>query len=357
MTEPDTTITDADIEREFADLAAALRADSPEPDPAFDAELRGLVRKGFPRKRRLPAFRLSRPLVAVAASTVLAVAVAVPLILGGDDEQVIDTKGAGGGEQLSRDAAPGGAVAEPVPPTDDFSPKSRARRIERAASLTLSAPEDEIDRVADGIATVTDRYDGFVLRSSLSTGEDGDTQGGTGGSGDFQLRIPAKDLQPALRDLAKLGEVRSRSQSGQDVTREFVSAEDRLQAARAERRSLLRRLEGAKTDTEAEAIRRRLDLNAGEVRGLRGQVRELRTRTDYATVSVMLRQDGEGGGSGGASDGGLGTALDDALRSLEDSVEILVRALGVAIPLGLLGGALALAARGLRRRRREAALT
>ena len=191
-----------------------------------------------------------------------------------------------------------------------------------------------------------------MLRSSLSTGEDGD------GSGDFQLRIPEKDLQPALRDLAKLGEVRSRSQSGQDVTREFVSAQDRLQAARAERRSLLRRLEAAKTDAEAEAIRRRLDLNAGEVRGLRGQVRELRTRTDYATVSVTLRQDGDGGGSGGASDGdGLGGALDDALRSLEDSVEILVRALGVAIPLGLLAGALALGARGLRRRRREAALT
>ena len=140
------------------------------------------------------------------------------------------------------------------------------------------------------------------------------------------------------------------------MTREFVSARDRLQAARAERRSLLRRLEAADTDAEAEAIRRRLDLNAGEVRGLRGQLRELRTRTDYATVSVMLRQDGDGG-SAGEDDGGLGAALDDALRSLEDSVEILVRVLGVAIPLGLVGAALGLGARGLRRRRREAALT
>ena len=175
-------------------------------------------------------------------------------------------------------------------------------------------------------------------------------------SGDFELRIPAKDLQPALRDLAKLGEVKSRSQNGQDVTQEFVSAADRLQAARAERRSLLRRLENADTDTEAESIRRRLDLNAGEIRGLRGQVRELRTRTDYAAVSVSLTREGED--SGGAADGdGLGGAVDDALGSLEDSVEILVRALGVLIPLGLLAGALALGGRGFRRRRREAALT
>jgi hypothetical protein len=250
---------------------------------------------------------------------------------------------------VPRGLAPGGAIIEKsAPPTDDFAPTAK-RRIERSASLTLAAPGDEIDKVADGVTTITERYRGFVLRSSLSSGEDG-------GGGSFSLRIPAKDLQPALADLAKLGEVRSRSQNGQDVTQEFVSAEDRLQAARAERRSLLRRLENADTDTEAESIRRRLDLNAGEIRGLRAQVRALRTRTDYAAVSVSLTR--EGGDSGGAAnDDGLGGALDDALRSLEDSVEILVRALGVVLPLSLLAAAFALGARSLRRRRREAALT
>ena len=69
--------------------------------------------------------------------------------------------------------------------------------------------------------------------------------------------------------------MRTRSQSGQDVTQEVVTAADRLQAARAERRSLLRRLENADSDTEAEALRRRLDLNAREIRGLRSQLREL----------------------------------------------------------------------------------
>ena len=344
MTEPE-IYTDAEI-------ASVLEADMPEPDPAFEAELRKLVRDGFPRKRRLPAFKLNRPLVAAAATMVLAVAVAVPLLSGGDDERLTPTSRGGGEGPSSRQAAPeSGSTALSAPPTDDdFAPKAPVRRIERSAALTLAAPADEIDRAADGIATVTDRYGGFVLRSSLSTGEDGD------GGGEFRLRIPAKDLQPALRDLAKLGEVRSRSQSGQDVTREFVSVTDRLEAARAERRSLLRRLEAADTNAETEAIRRRLDLNAGEVRGLRGQVRTLRTRTDYATVDVALRQDGDG--SGGAPSGdGLGGAVDDALGSLEGSVEILIRVLGVAIPLALVLAGAALAGRVLRRRRREAALT
>ncbi len=177
----------------------------------------------------------------------------------------------------------------PLPPDAGFDPGRRERRIERAISLELEMPVDEMARVADGVTTVTNRHGGFVFSSSVSTGEDGS-------GGDFELRIPAERLRPALRDLSELAAVRSQSQSGQDVTRDFVTAKDRLQAARAERRSLLRRLENAATDSEAEAIRARLDLVAGEINGLRGQLRDLRLRTDYAVVSVSLVAD-EGGGA------------------------------------------------------------
>jgi hypothetical protein len=206
--------------------------------------------------------------------------------------------------------------------------------------------------VAERVTAVTDRYGGFVLRSSITSGD----EGGEGGS--FELRIPADRLQPALRDLAALGEVRSRTQSGRDVTPEFVTSADRLQGARAERKSLLRRLENATTDTEAEALRRRLDLNAAEIRGLRSQLRDLRLRTDYAIVNVSLVEDGDGdSGAGGGSGGSIDDALDDAVGSLVDSLGIALRVLGVAIPLGLLLAAAWASARVLRRRRREAALS
>ena len=107
--------------------------------------------------------------------------------------------------------------------------------------------------------------------------------------------------------------MRTQTQTGRDVTREHVTAKDRLQAARAERRSLLRRLELATTDEEAEAIRRRLDIVAGEINGLRSQLRSLRLRTDYAVVTVsLLPKDGDsgGGGAGGSFDDALGDAGD-----------------------------------------------
>ena len=391
MTEPDpssqTATVDADLaaidaalsggatagstrERELQELALELRADSPRPHDGFAAELERQVGEGFPRKRRgaslaplVARVRGARlrpppmPMLAGAASILLALVVVVALQSG--DGQ--DTQSAGDGdlatpsELRSRDAGEGDAPAEPPAALDGssrgdgFAPGERNRRIERSASLTLAAGGDRLDRVSDGIATVTDRYGGFVLRSSITTGDEGTT------GGSFELRIPATKLQPALRDLSGLGEVRARSQSGQDVTREFVSVEDKLDAARAERRGLLGRLERAETDRQARAIRERLELVSAEIRGLRGQLRDLRLRTGFATVSVSLvERDGNGNGATG---GGTGEALDDALGSLVGSLNLALRALGIAIPLALLAVLAWLAARTLRRRRREAVLS
>jgi hypothetical protein len=371
------TATDAG-ERELQELALLLESDAPRPDPDFAAELDDLVQDGFPRERRfslprLPKRRLTRLHAAsgIAAAAVLA-GILVVSLGGGDEDQAgpdalsapqtlqapegdVDESGSIGRRATplaeSVDKAGGAELAAPEPPIGggNFRPGKRERRIERSASLTLAAPGDKLDRVAERIQAVTDRYGGFVLRSSITSGD----EGGEGGS--FELRIPADRLQPALRDLAALGEVRSRTQSGQDVTPEFVTAADRLEGARAERKSLLRRLENATTDTEAEALRRRLDLNAGEIRGLRSQLRSLNLRTNYAAVNLSLVKDGDEGSGGGGSSG-IDDALDDALGSLTDSIGIALRVLGVAIPLTLVGGLAWWSATLWRRRRREAAL-
>nr|MBA3357948.1 hypothetical protein [Thermoleophilaceae bacterium] len=79
---------------------------------------------------------------------------------------------------------------------------------------------------------------------------------------------------------------------------------------------------------------------------------------DYARVNVQLEATGDGSSFGGGSnEEGLGGALDDALGTLSGSLELTVRALGAAIPLGLLLALGWAAARTARRRRRDAALT
>jgi hypothetical protein len=249
--------------------------------------------------------------------------------------------------QRGADQAGGGSAGVVLPPDGGFAPGQRNRKIERSVGLELEMPVDQMARVAEQVTAVTNRHGGFVLSSSVSTG--GDSAGG-----DFELRIPSTRLRPALRDLAALADVRTQTQTGRDVTREHVTAKDRLQAARAERRSLLRRLELATTDEEAEAIRRRLDLVAGEINGLRSQLRDLRLRTDYAVVTVSLfPKDGDqGGGAGGSFDDALG----DAGSLLVGAAGLIVRALAVALPLGLIALVAWLAGRVVRRRQRESAL-
>lgn len=247
----------------------------------------------------------------------------------------------------------GTQLATPVPPPSrpGFAPGTRDRRIERSAGLTLAAPDDRLDKVAADIAAVTDRYRGFVLSSSLATGDEGATTGGS-----FELRIPAARLDAALADLAKLGQVRSQTTAGQDVTAAFVTAGDRLQAARAERTGLLTRLENAETDRAATALRIQLDANAGEVNRLKSRIAALRIRANYANVAVTLQSTDADTAAASSGDGGLRGALDDAADSLSGMLELAIRALGVLLPLALLATAAAFAARTIRRRRREAAL-
>jgi hypothetical protein len=387
--------TDDDaLTRELQELALALRADSPEPTEVYSEWLDRQVETGFPRERRSGAAWRRRLFQPAAAIAMFAATVGVLTLLAGalsgpsqDDSGGstsvspggAESAGGGGGgvvhkgpapaviqPNVTQRAAPGGeraasggdqaalaadtpgAVA-PLPRSSrGFAPGRADRKIERSIALELEAPVDEMAHVADQVTAVTYRHGGFVLNSSVSTGEDSS-------GGDFNLRIPANELRPALRDLSALADVRTQSQTGRDVTRAHVTARDHLRSARAERRSLLRRLEVATTDAEAEAIRRRLDIVAGEINGLRGRLHSLRLRTDYAvvTVSLLAKDDGDGASGGGGS---FNDALHDAGDLLVGVAGVIVRVLAVALPLAVLALLGWLATRAFRRRQRESAL-
>jgi hypothetical protein len=366
----------APVARELQELALMLRADSPDPTDAYSEWLDRRVEKGFPnRSSSKPAWwrPLVQPAVAVAlvGVAVLGVAALAGGLSGSPSE---DSSGSSSGGSMAESAGGGGAdssgggggadshagaggtepaIAGPSPAVSlppsvrQFAPGRADRRIERSFALELEMPMDQMQRVADQVTAVTNRHGGFVLSSSVSTGADSS-------GGDFNLRIPVNEIRPALRDLAALADVRSQSQTGRDVTPAYVTARDRLRAARAERKSLLRRLEAATTDAEAEAIRRRLDIVAGQINALRGRLHGLRLRTDYAVVTVSLQaKDGDEGGAGGGS---FDDAMHDAGDILVGTAGIIVRVLAVALPLALIALLGWLAGRALQRRRRESAL-
>jgi hypothetical protein len=407
---------DDPLVRELQELGLVLQADAAQPEAEFAEALEKRVSEGFPAApgstralaeevrsglqaarawprdavRNLPSPRRMLP-AAGAVLTVVAVFVVVASVDfnssdqgdGGGDSLVQSdggggaeggggrgeaAPGAGGGAELvrpggqrqaARQAAPAiqpvqpdsaqPSIAPPPRGAGGFAPGRSDRKVERTISMTQEAPNQEIPALAQDVTRVTSRHGGFVLSSTLDSDQEG-------ANGFFELRIPANRLRPALADLAGLATVREQSQSGQDVTRRHVTTRDRLQSARAERRSMLRRLELAATDEEAEAIRRRLDIVAGEINDLRAVLRNLRLRTAYAVVTVDLAgTDDDSGGSGGA-----GGSFDDAVGDAGDLVVglagVLIRVMAIALPLGLIAALGWLATSALRRRRRESAL-
>ncbi|HEV2873922.1 MAG TPA: DUF4349 domain-containing protein [Thermoleophilaceae bacterium] len=377
--------------RELQELGLVLKAEAAEPDAEFAEALEERVRQGFPAKpgstraladevrdglvaarawprnavRNLPSPRRMLP-AAGALATVVVIGFAVSSVdfdrANQDDGGDGGGGGGGGAAQSAEPALPpaqagrdesAGSSLKAIPRErpgggGGFAPDLSNRKVERSISMTLEAPDEEIPALAQDVAQVTNRHGGFVLSSTLDSDEEG-------ANGFFELRIPAGRLRAALADLAGLATVRSQSQSGQDVTRRHVTTRDRLQSARAERRSLLRRLEIAATDEEAEAIRRRLDIVAGEINGLRALLRDLRLRTDYAVVTVDLA-----GTEGDSGSGGAGGSFDDAVSDAGDLTVglagVLIRVLAIALPLALIGALGWLVTSALRRRRRESVL-
>ena len=112
----------------------------------------------------------------------------------------------GGGAPSSDSAQPPAAQSEsrsgmtqpsPVPPPGGTGRTSIPAAASGASSARprcrSEAPGDDLDRVAEGVAKVADRQRGFVLRSSVSSGDES-------GGGTLDLRVPADRLRDTLRD-------------------------------------------------------------------------------------------------------------------------------------------------------------
>jgi len=392
------------MERELAELEAFLapdlRAERAAPDEDWIRRMDAMMAAGFeqPSARRRPSrgrrwaqLLLSGPALGSAAAAVLVLALVFSYQGGGSDDEEGLT-GAGGGASMAQSESGGGsesaasapaaadsatsteesasrsaqeesaagqsAPAEPtfvVPPGQgDGSPASDGRdnrRIERSAAITLGVRPAQIDGVARQVSNLADAQNGFVVSSTVASSR-------TGGGGTLTLRVPEPNLDATMAELARLGAVRDRSQRTEDITAQTVSARDRLQDARAERRSLLRQLEDATTLQATAALRARLRDVSAEIEAARAAVRRVTNRSAFSTVAVALVADAAAAPAGEEDDGswGPGDAADDAVRVLEVIAGVGLVALAVLLPLALVVALLLLAARWGTRRGRERAL-
>jgi hypothetical protein len=376
---------------ELVRLVEAVRADVAPPTLAFRTSLDERVAAGFPagggprawaaavghRLAALPLPLSPGPALGLAAAALIALVVGIGVLrdTGTTNNAATFSQGTVS-SSVAKEAAPSSAAAagavprqdnatrEVVPQSGPVVPQSSpvaptaagtgtpsfGRKVQQSTRLALTADKGKLQATADGVVQVTQSAGGIVEQSDVNATD-------TGGTADFTLSIPTAKARDTVRRLSALAHVSAVNQSATDITGSFVAVVDRLSDARAERRALLKSLDAARTPGGIARLKGQIAANRNEIAGLKGQLNGLRHRADNTTVLVSLAA-AEDKGSATPSTGGwsAGDAAKDALRVLEVAFGVLLVAIAVAVPLGLLVLPAAVGTRVARRRRREHAL-
>jgi hypothetical protein len=105
---------------------------------------------------------------------------------------------------------------------------ARIPMIARTSQLTLTT--SEFDKSRSALEDILKRHSGYVGRLNVSA------PAGAGRVLEAVLRVPADKLEAVMSELKKLGRAESESQTGEEVTQQYIDLE-----ARAERRAAVNR--------------------------------------------------------------------------------------------------------------------
>jgi Flp pilus assembly pilin Flp len=167
---------------------------------------------------------------------------------------------------------------------DGSVPVSNGPMIIRTADLTLITKE--FDKARAAIESTLKRHRGYIgeMKAGGSTGS-GRTLTAT-------LRVPADQLDATLAELKTLGRVESESQSGQDVTAQYVDLQARLANARnTEQRltDLLRNRTGKLSDVLE--VEQEVDRVRGEIEQMEAERKNMSNQVSFATLNATITED------------------------------------------------------------------
>lgn len=255
------------------------------------------------------------------------------------------TRFAGGG------ASSGTAAPPPAPsatPSAGDGEKTDLTKIVRDGAISLAIDRGAFPNAAKQVVAVARANGGSVLSSTTANGD----------SGTFTLRIPAKNFDAAMVQLAALGSVDSSDIHGQDVTAEYLDAKAHLKILYARRKFLFGVAADASTQTESINAQRQLEETQLEIDKITGQLRYLNNQVAISTIKVDMREPGAVPieSSSDTSNPSLGHAIAQGFHGFLIVVSAILVGLGYLTPILVLAGAVYLVIWLVRRRRpRDAA--
>jgi len=190
---------------------------------------------------------------------------------------------------------------------------------------------ERVDAAALKVRQLAAQVGGYITNSSITGGRDQIRQA------TFELKIPAPKYDPAVDLLSTIGKVETVTSTAQDVGEEFVDVTARVtNSRRLEERliSLLANRTG-KLD-EVLRVERELARVREEIERYEGRLRYLSARVALSTLTITVHEPAPILGNS-PGENPIAAALRRAWKNFIAVVAGSIAALGVVIPLALLG--------------------
>jgi hypothetical protein len=326
-------IDETTLEEAFARLAEEI----PVPAKGADTVVDRLVNTSTPA--RADRARFAKPIFA-AAAVVAVIALAVPLV---NTSTSSSSKSSGvaaspvtsGSKGLGVLAPPGTTPAQPGGATPP--PVVDGAKIVKTGTLDLQVPHGTLRVTVNRVTGVTVGLGGYVADSKTS-------YGGTIPSAQITIRVPVAGFETAVAQLRAVRGVTvlNESENGTDVSGQYTDLQAQLQAATAERDSLLDVLSHAQSIGDILSVHDRLATAQTTVDQLQGRINHLGDQAALSSIAVTLSEKAAPAtvGQQQKAETGLAKSWADARHGFTTIVEWFIARSGAALIILLAGLAL-----------------
>lgn len=218
---------------------------------------------------------------------------------------------------------------------------SQTEQVIKTGEIALAVAEDQVDSTYLNASTIARELGGFVSSSST-------TNDRTGKGASVVVKVPAQRFEELIDKISKLGEIRSMTTSGQDVSGQFVDLKARLRNLEAQRDQLLTLMSQARTVQETIVVQDRLFAVTEQIEQIRGQIQALESKITYSSLTIKIFL----ASTPGTAEGwGTGKALSRAAHAFVDTFNGFVVLMGPVTFLGIIAALIWLPIRYVVRRR------
>jgi hypothetical protein len=248
-----------------------------------------------------------------------------------------------GAESTAPNAYPALPEQGPGAGAADATTGNRAQRV--SATLTVEVSDsDAVSRAAQEALDLTRSLGGYVVSSSVATGEEG--------SASITVRVPVAKVQDAITSLSGLGRIVSQQVTIDDLQQTLDELERRETTVRGQIARIRARLATEELDPQTEAVlRARLQTLRSELAELRTGISSTEAEARMSTIQLTVVTPGAYGAV--APPSRIDRTIDEALNILAWEGVVALGMLIVFAPFALVGFATWLGRRLYRRHEEE----